>query len=1053
MPPNEKKTLLGLTQRVTVIKEVNEKRDSLAQDWGRFMAAAGLPWVALPNRPEEAAALAERLDLGGLVLTGGDDLGLFPERDETELRLLDWAESAGRPVAGVCRGFQMIQTWLKGELRPVDQLRHVRTRHRLILSGGGSIECNSFHGWGIMELPRSLNILARCADDQTIEAAGNERLLGLMWHPERELKPVEFDLELFARHFAGDLKTASRVGPAGPTERSDWLTRLQDPSPSQNRTFFLAAISTDKSTSQNENSRDMRQKKKMEFGSKAETLGRLQAQYPEFGIAEMAFFTVGQWRQDQKKILKELAGLPGDWLAVRSSALCEDTHAESNAGAFLSILGVGRAEAELAGAVERVIDSLPGDEKDQVLIQTQIEDIEVSGVIFTRCLDDGAPYYVINYDDESGATDRVTGGTGVSKTVHVFRDIDLEAIRSPRIRRLVEMARELEEIFHFNALDIEFGLGRDGRRHVFQVRPLSNIARWPYQADQIVSRNFDYIESFFAAQCGPKPGVFGRQAILGVMPDWNPAEMIGILPRPLATSLYRELITRDVWRRARELMGYRPLEGELMAVMAGRPYIDVRQSFNSFLPPGLPDEICEAVVNAWLGRLHDHPELHDKVEFAVAATCLDFSFKEAWRERYQGLLSPQDEAAFENALRAVTLAGLRPESSLEAAEADIALLEARQQNRRPETDSLAQKLAWINYLLQETSRYGTLPFSVLARHAFIAESLLRSAVARGALAPARVGQLKMSIKTVAGQLADELGEVLRGEAGAEQFFIKYGHLRPSSYDILSPRYADRPEILALKAPPAERRDDIVFAFTETEEKALTALLREAGFDSVAPARLSAYIRRAIAGREYAKFVFTRNVSQIIELAAELGRSMEKSREDMSFLNILWLMEQGVFGRLQSFKAGLDEHIEENKRQFEVGRALRLPYLLTSPRDLRIVPQHRSAPNFIAFRRVAAPVAYLSSTSAFSGNLAGHIICIENADPGFDWIFSQPISGLVTKFGGANSHMAVRCSEHRLPAAIGCGEKLFEAISKAERAELDPVNKILRPVGDAPGGRS
>ena len=30
--------------------------------------------------------------------------------------------------------------------------------------------------------------------------------------------------------------------------------------------------------------------------------------------------------------------------------------------------------------------------------------------------------------------------------------------------------------------------------------------------------------------------------------DWNPAEMIGDKPNPLALSLYKELITDEIWR-------------------------------------------------------------------------------------------------------------------------------------------------------------------------------------------------------------------------------------------------------------------------------------------------------------------------------------------------------------------------------------------------------------------------------------------------------------------------------------------------------------------------
>lgn len=36
----------------------------------------------------------------------------------------------------------------------------------------------------------------------------------------------------------------------------------------------------------------------------------------------------------------------------------------------------------------------------------------------------------------------------------------------------------------------------------------------------------------------------------------------------------------------------------------------------------------------------------------------------------------------------------------------------------------------------------------------------------------------------------------------------------------------------------------------------------------------------------------------------------------------------------------------------------------------------------------------------------------------------------SKFGGANSHMAIRAGEMAIPAAIGCGEVRFQAWSKA-----------------------
>ena len=46
-----------------------------------------------------------------------------------------------------------------------------------------------------------------------------------------------------------------------------------------------------------------------------------------------------------------------------------------------------------------------------------------------------------------------------------------------------------------------------------------------------------------------------------------------------------------------------------------------------------------------------------------------------------------------------------------------------------------------------------------------------------------------------------------------------------------------------------------------------------------------------------------------------------------------------------------------------------------------------------------------------------------------------ILGLVTKFGGINSHMAIRCSELSIPAVIGCGEQIFSDIISDQKKEI------------------
>ena len=54
----------------------------------------------------------------------------------------------------------------------------------------------------------------------------------------------------------------------------------------------------------------------------------------------------------------------------------------------------------------------------------------------------------------------------------------------------------------------------------------------------------------------------------------------------------------------------------------------------------------------------------------------------------------------------------------------------------------------------------------------------------------------------------------------------------------------------------------------------------------------------------------------------------------------------------------------------------------------------------------------------------------------DFIFNKKIKGLITKFGGVNSHMAIRCAELSLPAAIGVGEIIYKTIQKKKYITLD-----------------
>ncbi len=225
--------LIGITERLNT-----EDTFYLRRYYSEAVEAAGGIPIHIPLIPkrEYLAELCDRLD--GLVLSGSNSdldpalygeephpkLGpVFPERDETDLILLEIAEARALPVLAICFGMQSLNVSRGGSLTQdiesqiVNPIKHeqgqvyTRPSHGVRieadsllaqLAGAESVRVNSSHHQAVNRVGRNLKVIAR-ASDGVIEAVVDTRadrfVLGVQWHPEIAWQSDKLSQAIFSK--------------------------------------------------------------------------------------------------------------------------------------------------------------------------------------------------------------------------------------------------------------------------------------------------------------------------------------------------------------------------------------------------------------------------------------------------------------------------------------------------------------------------------------------------------------------------------------------------------------------------------------------------------------------------------------------------------------------------------------------------------------------------------------------------------------------------------------------------------------------------------------
>lgn len=788
------------------------------------------------------------------------------------------------------------------------------------------------------------------------------------------------------------------------------------------------------------------------FGTKAETLSRLEGVLERARILPQVMVSVGEWKSSRDKIVKNIQDAFGGnaHLVVRSSGVNEDTAWASMAGNFESVLNVPTQNSEsIAEAIDLVSQSFMKDgvqqiDANQVLVQPMLDEVVAAGVVFTEDLETSAPYYVINYD-ESGSTESITSGSTNEHHTLIVTKKSASKVADPKIVALVESVREIENNTGYHSLDIEFAvrMEKEGGElipciYILQVRPIAAQKDKLRVSRKDVEAELDAVADYIDQDCLSGSVLSGNKIAYGVMPDWNPAEIIGVNPRPLAFSLYRYLITDAIWGESREMCGYRstsPRPGIIS--FAGKPYVDVRMSFTSFTPKTLRDDLANRLVEHAVSVLHESPALHDKVEFGVMPTAYDVNFSETVQTLRASGFSAEECEEISESYRSLTgdIINGRTITVRGALDKIAQLAELREQvNASIATDGISWNA--VDVLLEQCRRIGTLSFSNLARFGFVGVIQLKGLVSRGVLSQERMDEFMASIQTVAKEFVNDLALLDRAE-----LIERYGHLRPGTYDVTCPAYHESFDAYVDLSNRPNVEPLIEFSLSDQENEAIRTVLLEVGL-TCEPSKLFDFIRSAVIGRERGKFEFTKNLSLALDYIVELAKAAGLDRDSLSYLEIQELLQNASRSFPSNTQSVWSSLVNRRKREHIITASIKLPELISSKDDLEHFFLSESQPNYVTQSSVTAPVVAITGPGE---DVDGKICLIKNADPGFDWIFSREIAGLITAYGGANSHMAIRCAEFEIPAVIGCGEATFNGLKKVSKVRLDCAGKRMEPI--------
>ena len=465
-----------------------------------------------------------------------------------------------------------------------------------------------------------------------------------------------------------------------------------------------------------------------------------------------------------------------------------------------------------------------------------------------------------------------------------------------------------------------------------------------------------------------------------------------------------------------------------MTTFYGTPYIDIRVDFNSWIPLELDHKISEKLVNFYLNKMKENRDLHDKVEFEILFTCFTTNTFSRLKKELKNKFSKNEIGKIKSSLIKIN------NIAYKASFLDIDKIRKLKERQFKIINSGIYSLNKIYFLIEDCKRFGTLPFAGLARCGFIAVDILNSLVETQIISLNEKNKYLSSISNIASSVTDDFIKLNK-----KDFCKVYGHLRPNTYDITSLNYSEGyDKYFNIKDKIIHKK--INFNFSKDQISKINTFLKVNKLN-INVTELDQFIRKSIYNREYAKFIFTKSIDLIFQNLIKFGKKYKISRDDLSYIDINSILNFHCSLDVVNIVKTIKEEIKRNKNIYKLNSTIHLPETIIDANDLYLFHKNVKNGNYVTQKKINSKFVHYKNISDLK-KLDNKIVIIENADPGYDFIFSKKIKGLITKYGGQNSHMSIRSAELSLPACIGVGEEKFNEILKKKNLTLDCLNKKI-----------